>query len=94
MKLGSEVAQNASGQLLVVLAHFGRFVDGVFAMTEEVQRAVVERPIFGVQRIETKGNVRMPKERCGFFHDAAQGIEVEGIELAVPGLRCQLQLGE
>jgi len=36
LELGGEVAENAPEQVLVVLAHFGRFMDGVFAVAEEV----------------------------------------------------------
>ena len=44
--------------------------------------------------LEAEGNVRVPKERRGLFHDAAQGVEVEGVELAGAGGCGQLQFGQ
>ena len=70
-------------------------MDGVFAVAQEVESSVVERPVFLViQRFQAEGNVRVPKERRRLFHDAAQRIEVEGVELAGAGNGGHLEFGK
>src|SRR5690554_2044899 len=50
-------------------------------MTEKIQSTIKKRTTFLVIKcFKTKGNVRVAKKSCRFFHNATQGIKVKCIQ--------------
>ena len=54
-------------------------MNGVFAMTKQVQGAIIER--FVIEALQAEFEILMPEETGRLFEDTAQGIEMMRVQL-------------
>ena len=90
MKLAEDLAE----ELLVLLHHFCRLVERIVAVAEEVQSAVCRALSSSSSRLDARREVVVcPKKAGRLLHDAAQHVEMVGVELARL-LAASLQFGQ